>query len=967
MHFKLVLPLLLALHAHGLPCPTGSYASGASCPLCAAGTFSYFANSTACQACPASTGSVAGMSLCVSCVNGTSSCKTASGSACSSCITACKVCAAGTYSSSGASCVKCGPGTYSATSQATSSDICTNCDSGFTTRPIDSGLTACAVCAAMNQPLPAHAGYLDVPPDPLVCSWACGAGYLRVNYSEASFVARAYTVLNYSSTEAPQVFHGVNDYCCNPTLVNMPGTFLAGCNRTFDGIQAACPPVPNGYYFIQGSAPKINRCADWACNAGYYTNGTACLMQPVCAAGYTYQRDAVTGETVPLATGSFACVPCSRCQSGSEVLVPCNRTVDTVCIKCNPTSFSVSGSPCLSSPPLGFIGVIVQLTSVPVIQGRPMYYYDGTPIDWSSASGFSINTYTACQAIPAYQAYSGNDVPCRRTDVQQQLCQYPACNWQCKPWNGSVGWYMLRGQCAACAYDTTCTSTQYSNLAGCGPTSAALCTPCPLLPLANAVGWLNPGKLLSGPYPCTPVCKSGFILNTNGSACVFCPNIPNNSKVVGDNCAWQCSLGFQQSGPLSCAPCVGVPLSCDVGSYLGYLQGSQCARCLRCTNTVVNSIYTTAGLPNGPNTCRLTCNPGYFVDPDYGFDAFGNPVACNLCSRPACVKGASYLVSCTYTVDAYCQQCSLCPIGTQVQTPCSIGADTVCTGCNPSLLPANASWTSSGCSLWSCSDGFYAQGGRCVPCMPSSSCKVSDRFGYAAVQGCGVCTPCDPSVLLPLQCFNGDGKCGTTYWCGFTTTVHAVGTSSTSVGPTTTSSRMTTAITTTPPPFLLPYATLLTLTLASNASLVNLTRHVVCQPVCSLRVLSVTRGNVTTYFSRRLLSDTVTVNIGVVSPQPPALTVAGSLSTVSVAVSQSVQVTNASVLGDPAQFVVFVQGYSQTLDSTEYTILYATAGAYGSAVVILVMCCCIRWRRKGGSRRSGAGIFGDVRINKVNP
>jgi len=896
------------------------------------------------------------MSVCVSCVNGTSSCKLASGAACPQCTSACKACVAGTYSGDGVSCVKCGPGTYSTQPLATSSDTCINCESGNTTRPTDKGLTACATCASLGQPLPIHAGYVDVPPDPLVCSWACGAGYLRVNYSEASFIARAYTVLNYSTAEAPQVFHGVNDYCCNPTLTNTPGTFLVGCNRTFDGVPAACPAIPNGYYFMPtSSAPKINRCADWACNDGYYSNGTACLMQPACAAGYTFQRDAVTGLVVPSSTGAFVCVPCSRCQSGSELLVPCNRTVDTVCIKCGSASFSISGSACLSSPPLGFIGVVMQLTAVPVFQGRPAFYYDGTPIDWSSAST-TINTFTACQPIPSYQTYSGGDVPCRRTDVQTQLCQYPSCNWQCRPWNGTAGWYMLRGQCAACAYDATCTSTQYSNLAGCGPTSAALCTPCPASTLPNAIGWINPGRLLTGPYPCTPVCKSGYKLDANQSSCIFCPNLPNNSKVTGDNCAWQCSLGFQQSGASLCVPCVGVPSSCGVGMYLGYAAGSQCARCLPCTNTVANSLYTTAGVPNGPNTCRLTCNPGYYVDPDYGLDAFGNPVACSPCSRPVCVRGSSYLVGCAYTADAYCQQCSQCPTSTQVLTPCSVGADTVCTGCDPSLLPANAAWVSSGCALWQCNSGYYQSGFECVPCRTAASCKISDRFGYAAVQGCGVCTPCNASVLLPFQCFNGDGQCGTTYWCGFTTTTTlALVSTSTSHYAQSTSSAIST--TTTPP----HYATLLTLTLAANVSLANLTQQIACQPQCSMRVLSVTRGNVTTYFRRLLAAETVTVNVGIVSPQQP--TVFSSLGT--VVVSQSFRVTNASVLDDPAQFIVFVQQSAAPLDTAEYIILYTAAGAYVAAMVLLGVCCCVRRRsRVGLGSRFTSSMFLGVRITK---
>ena len=959
---KLILLLCVPANCLLLQCAPGSYSTGSACVSCTAGYFSYLTGSTACQACPAYTGSAIGSSACVVC-SALTACRMASGASCSSCVTACAVCAAGTYSPVGDSCTQCGAGTYSTGMQATSVETCLTCDSGTTTGPTDKGLTTCASCASLGQPLPLHAGYLDTPSDPLVCSWACNAGYISVNYSEATFSSRAYTTIGYTVAEAPQIFHASKDYCCSPTLANAPGTYLVGCNRTFDGALASCPPVANGY-FLMAPTPKLNRCGDWACNGGYYTNGTACLMQPACAVGYTFQRDNVTGSVVPSSTGVFVCVPCSQCQRGSEVLTPCNRTIDTVCVQCGPTSFSISGSVCLSTPPVGYIGVIMQLTAAPPFQGRPMFYSDAsTLIDWSSITkgGFFINTYTKCQSIPSYQVYSGNDVPCRRSDVQTQLCQLPSCNWQCRPWNGTAGWYMLRGQCAACAYDTTCTETQYSNLAVCGPLSAPVCTPCPSLPLPNALGWINPGRL-STPYPCTPVCRNGYRLNSNGSSCIFCPSLPNNSKVIGGDCAWACSLGFRQSGASLCVPCTGVPTSCQRGTFLGYADGSQCAQCLPCTNTVANSIYTTAGVPNGPNTCRLTCNPGYFVDPAYGFDAFDNPVACGPCSRPTCVRGVSFLIGCTYTADAYCNTCSVCSIGKQILTPCSTGSDTVCTGCDPSLLPANAMWTAAECTLWACNAGFYSDGG-CTACKQPSDCRISDRYGYADnIVGCGICTPCNASLLLPWQCFNGDGQCGKTYWCGYTTTsVEVTTTVTTTPIPTTT----VVVPTTTAAPITTPYATLLTLTLAANASLSNLTRYIVCQPACSVRILSVTRGNVTTYY-RRLLSTTVVIDIGIVSPRPAELTVLGSLNPIALVISQSFPVTNSSVLDNPLQFAVFVRSMSPAADENAVSmgIIYGAVGVYGVMMVVVIVCCYMR-RGKIPAEKGAppTTMFDQVKIN----
>ena len=211
---------------------------------------------------------------------------------------------------------------------------------------------------------------------------------------------------------------------------------------------------------------------------------------------------------------------------------------------------------------------------------------------------------------------------------------------------------------------------------------------------------------------------------------------------------------------------------------------------------------------------------------------------------------------------------------------------------------------------------------------------------------------------MPFQCFNSDGQCGTTYWCGFTTTTTKLALISTS-STTSHAQSTTTMLQTTPPPSL-PYATLLTFTLSADVSLANLTRHIACQPECFVRVLSVTRGNVTTYFARRLLAaETVTVHVGIVSPQQP--TVSSSLGT--VLVSQSFRVTNASVLDDPAQFIVFVQQSAAPLDSAEYIILYTAAAAHGAAMVLLAACCCVGKKSRVGGRLNSSMFLG-VRITK---
>jgi hypothetical protein len=853
----------------------------------------------------------------------------------------------------------CVPGTYSTAVQAESSHACTDCEPGTTTLPTETGLTSCTACVALNQTVPLNALADTSAGDPLVCGWSCELGYVLVNVSEAGFNHSQTLAVGYTQSQSTGIFHAQNDYCCNPTLTSTgPGLFLAGCNRTYDGDAAACPPIANANYFFIGV--KIDHCSDWVCDEGYYSNGTACVKQRVCDPGDTYRRDAA-GEIVRSAYGAFECVQCSACIAGSTLLRPCNGSVDTQCVMCASTQFSVSGGPCLPAPPIGSIGVVVRLTALPPFQGRPSVFWDGTPIRWGGinfANGFFMNSYTECRPLEPFLAYKGGDVPCYRLDTAPDACVQPKCNSQCLPWNGTAGWYLVpaTGQCTPCVYDTLCTATQYSNMAVCGPTSAPLCAQCPGALPPNALRWTNPGRILYGHPPCDVVCRNGYV-RTDNFTCMYCPNLPENSKVtVG--CSWVCSLGFLREGDL-CIPCTDEPAACGVGMYVGYVDDAQCARCLPCTNAVPNSVFVSAGSKNGPNTCAIRCNPGTFVDPAYGLDVFNNPVVCAECSTPQCVAGESFQAACAADQDAYCAPCSECPVGSAVRTPCTIGANTTCAPCDPSLLPLNAVWTAAGCVEWECADAYYLSADRavCIACRQPRDCTKNDRFEYVSA-GCGACTPCDPALLKPWQCFNGDGQCGSTYWCGFATVPPPESTSATAAA--TTTARIATtpapmATTSAPSP---SYATLMTVTLARNVTLADLLKSISCPDgPCTVKLVSVTQANSTTLCSgsacrRRLQQaggdEVMTVELIVLSPQPLIPVVNSSLvSVVSVATTGSFLVEDTSILSNMTRLTLFIKS-ERHKDDGPTPVLYVIVGfAACVAIVCLARCCpSCRARRK---------------------
>ena len=762
-------------------CAPGSKVSGTSCTACTAGTFSSFKGSTACQACPPGTGSIANSLSCTRC---DTSAKQSNGiTALPACTSACTACVAGRYNDGATKkCSSCAAGKFSPVTQAISSSTCTPCPAGLTTMPTTTGASACIGCSTTNTLNPLSANYASNI-DPLICAWNCNPGYTRFNFSETAYTPATYTSIGYSSIQSLQIFHNRNDFCCEPSNVNV-GMYMCGtyppacsssqsCTRTSDGNAASCAPVANAH-FVLGGSNKFYRCADWECNVFFFLNKTSniCTAQPTCSSGYTYQRHSITGDYVSQPSGSFTCVPCSRCIDGSETATPCTQINDTMCKLCSPTEFSYQAGKCVQAIPFGFNPVRIRLSAVPVFQGRPATYFDlSATISWSNidfTQGFFLNSYTPCQPVSSTALmFIGGDETCNRMDISpQSLCALPLCKTQCRPWNGVEGWYKLKtGECSSCIYDTTCTKLQYSDMTTCGPVTAPRCINCPTIPLPNSLGWVNPYRTpFPGPYPCNIICRDGFTQSSNYT-CIPCPMLPLNSKVTS-GCNWTCSLGFVQDR-VACIPCVGVPTSCSIGYYIGYAAAtSQCAKCLPCTNLVENSIYTSQGLPNGPNTCGTRCVQNTFVSPGYGFDASNNPVACDRCGTPACEAGSTFLRPCSYLSDAECVSCSQCAVGSQVLSDCTASTNTTCVSCDSSLLPSNSSWAESGCVKWACNQGFVLNPNTstCLKCKLPLDCIASNSYEDDG-SGCGRCVACDLFLLMPGQCFNGDGQCGVSYMC----------------------------------------------------------------------------------------------------------------------------------------------------------------------------------------------------------
>ena len=633
-------------------------------------------------------------------------------------------------------------------------------------------------------------------------------------------------------------------------------------------------------------------------------------------------------------------------------------------------------------------------------------YSDGSSIDWGVIDfvrGFFFNSYAPCRPLagPEYMYIGQSDLPCQTTDNSAAgLCAFPECSTQCRPWNGSAGWFrQADGRCAPCVYDGACASDQFSNLAVCGPVSPPLCTQCPSILPRNVLRWTNPGRFLPPGLPvCDVVCRDGFLKSPN-LTCVPCPNIPVNARIVS-GCSWTCSLGFYPSSVgASCIPCPFNVTSCSVGAYLGYssskcgFQG-QCPCCLSCINFVPNAEFVSAGINNGPDTCAVRCIRGYYIDPVFGLDTFDNPVACAPCSNSRCVAGTSYLVGCTATANAFCAPCSACPVGYKVATRCTLGANTTCAPCAPA--PPNASWAV-GCEAWECNSGFYLRNGSvCAECKQPSDCTISDSYSLIAPPSCGTCIPCDPAVLLPGQCFNGDGQCGATYRCarvvvraGTTTSA----TSSSAVSQTSTTSAVpgisdyvssgyavtpTNATNSTPAPEKEVFATIMKLTLSSGVQLADVLKAISCiQQACQIKLISKTFNSTTTTLCigsgcRRLLSDAddaMVIEVLVLTAEPLQYSpvVNASLIHKPAAITATYRVVDQSILDDPTQLSAMIRSSESMMPSSEpqiWLVLLIAVLTCGAGAGVLVAMFLRRDRAPVLAQRFGYD-WSRIRINFV--
>ena len=348
------------------------------------------------------------------------------------------------------------------------------------------------------------------------------------------------------------------------------------------------------------------------------------------------------------------------------------------------------------------------------------------------------------------------------------------------------------------------------------------------------------------------------------------------------------------------------PDECAVGFYSGFPANSNaCRSCLGCT-AVSNAVFTSNGMVDqDPRSCSYRCNSGFYSN-------FGS---CAPCSVKTCTSGSTFLKQCTQTSNAECVTCKQCLPGQRVERVCGSGNDTVCSACDPALLPPFASWSAAGCVSWACNPGYWLDVSICRKCSAAGDCALG--FQLVDLPQCVASSStargkCDACPTPPAgQCFSGAANCGlrpcaavtsmlrsTTTPLATTVAKYTTAPSPTSSGAilraSTTQGKTATVASQTPPPATptpdpIAYATVASLTIdpseaITSALLADLVRNVsriVCLPdagQCEVSVLSITVGGVTTFcidgvcpgYSKRrrrrlLLEQTTEVNVGIIS------------------------------------------------------------------------------------------------------
>ena len=742
----------------------------AQCTACPAGKYNTGIGLSSCNACDVGTySSAVGLSTCINCEAG----KYATDNS-----NACTICIVGTISlvKSG-TCTTCDPGSYSSGSGMST---CTNCIVGKYNSI--AGLSTCTACAAGS--------YASADRSVRCTSCIANSTYASSTQSTACLacaVCDGYVRYQYSPCDVNK-----DAICCNNMIPI--GTYASSC----DGV-AACPLLKNGIYMNSDTA-KINRCPDFKCNVGYYSQpaeiamattmcaisnyalsstcapyfNKTCMPVTSCPRGVsTVLRTLIGVVILNTSSNDVQCTKCVSCKPGTFQISECTDSAQTVCAICSTTGLyagftwndkcvlysETPGPTTLTLPPTGYFPYTLTVSSaiVNAIADNSISYPTRKVTEFNFTSmattaltsgfGFSYNVFIPCSPPPLGRRF--------------------------KAWTK----FQTKGAAIMCTSTTNCSNFQAScNLSlstecigwndtlkkGWYATDAGECAPCPSTSTYSTCDWgfyrnlsdCMPSRQ-SGCFPC----HGTLPLNAVWTTSKF-PNHFDDSEA--NPCKWDCIKGYYMDGS-ECRAC-NKPANSefDYGPYIVYGNTDPPAK--TCLNASTCQYF---GGAKGMG-CAWNCPSGFSLDVNQYGDTSCKPCpvlscqpdetivvvdTCGECLKcDNIVMNAVYQPGCKFTCadgyymlnPAYCALCSVktCPAG-QYSGSCGGASDSICIPCTTCSAGYGISTP--------CSASADAVCSACTSdLVPDStydaSCNVVCNAGYVMYFGqCMLCAESDTS------------------------------------------------------------------------------------------------------------------------------------------------------------------------------------------------------------------------------
>jgi hypothetical protein len=525
---------------------------------------------------------------------------------------------------------------------------------------------------------------------------------------------------------------------CNTGLnINTPGD---GCiNPSCPNLCTTCDEDPDICSVCTTNATADNE-GVCLCNPEHYESGTSCLRcQNLCS-------ECDDGNS------------CRACKAYAS------KNLNGTC-ECYPTFLTIinsSGNLCKCADTHRLVASDHEETNPTCAECGPRMRHNPDDITECICKDPNTVSTTNCTCITGY-FYASDILGC--VEIPEHCELDTAIPGDDATLKGKLGYFILGGRCLKCdnypcnnSNSGICITCKCS--AGTYESSPGVCTPCnPLCKFCDPEkGCLECKENANGPSNCS--CNYGYRFHID--QCVPCPRLCRDctengcqacvSNARSDSSSCICAEGYYESHNV-CSPCTNYHPICTICNE---------ALCLQCGE---NSTLTNR---------KCICNPGYYGDGGKCASCSGLDQLCSNCTKQGCN-------SCVDNSTRVNERC-VCDAGFYMSGNKCLKCDSLCSKCDGSKciecipnstlntstgscvcnkgheyndstftcnLTANAKYDESDPDKWSCIEGYFKSGDKCLKCH--EYCATCDDSGkcltcydkYASAEYC----ECKPGYI----------------------------------------------------------------------------------------------------------------------------------------------------------------------------------------------------------------------------